>query len=108
MGKVEKVSRKRRKKDNLQKIILKTVQVAGLLSVALLAPNALSGMKKLGLLPTSQVSANINRSRQNLIQKGLLRYENGFLCLTQLGILHLNIIERKNRQIEKPKRWDKH
>src|SRR3989339_239988 len=46
----EKIKRKTRIK-NLEKIILGTVATAGLLSVALLAPNALQALKLLGWKP---------------------------------------------------------
>lgn len=106
MGKIEKNSRKRRQKQNLQKIILNTVQAAGLLSVALLVPNAISAMKRLRLLPSIQVISTINRSRQNLLRKGFLKYENGFLRLTSAGRLQMEILEQKHRNIENPKKWD--
>ena len=51
MGRLEEKSRKRQKRKNLQQAILQTVVAAGLLSAALLAPNIIGAMDKLGLIP---------------------------------------------------------
>ena len=50
MGKIEKEVRKRSRKRNLQKIILGTVAASGLMAFALVLPNALQALAKLGFI----------------------------------------------------------
>src|SRR3989304_4484269 len=64
----------------LKKAILATVKVAGLLTVAAIAPN--------------------------LVKNGLLQYKNGFLELTKNGETELELLEMKGWKMDKPKRWD--
>jgi len=105
MGKLERENKKRVQKANLKKIILQTVAGAGLISAALIAPNALSALDKLGLIPRGRV--NVNRSRGRLIEKGLIKYVGKFIKLTQKGEKELRKLEIKDFSIEKPKKWDK-
>lgn len=104
--KLEEKSKRRKRKGDIQKAILVSVQVAGLLSVALLAPNSIKYLKSLGLLPTKRQKDIILRSRQSLLTQGLLKYENGFLKLTEKGEAKLQLLEMKDWKIDKPRRWD--
>ncbi|MDZ4226451.1 MAG: hypothetical protein U1C66_03090 [Patescibacteria group bacterium] len=106
MGRVEKESKKKAQRANLKKIILGTVAVAGGLGVAMVAPNALGAMAKLGLLPNKRQKEFINTSRDRLVQKGLLTYKDGLLHLTPKGEKVLRALEVKDFQFKKPKRWD--
>lgn len=106
MGKLELTSRKRAKKKNVRKAILKSIALAGTLSVALVAPNAIAVLAKAGVLPTQQERSSIARTRARLVRQGLLSYQRGLLHLTQKGketLVHLEVLEYK---IAKPKRWD--
>jgi len=107
MENLEKNLRKRTRNKNIQKIILKTVEAAGVLAVALLAPNALQALKQVGLLPKPHQREIFNSSRHRLVKTGLLIYENGFLCLTVKGRTKLQQLERHDYKLVKPKRWDK-
>jgi len=107
MENLEKNLRKRTRNKNIQKIILKTVEVAGVLAVALLAPNALQALKQAGLLPKPHQREIFNSSRHRLVKTGLLIYENGFLRLTVKGRKKLQQLERRDYKLVKPKRWDK-
>ena len=105
MGKLEIESKKRTRRANLKKIILGTIAVAGALSIAVVAPNVLGAMAKLGILPLKRQKEFIRASRERLIKSGLIVREKGLLRLTQAG-------ERALRQltlseaVRKPLRWD--
>ncbi len=105
MGKLEKESRKRSKKANIKKVILQTVAGVGLVSAALIAPNVVSAMIKLGLIPTGRINAN--RSRDRLVQNGLLQYEGKYLRLTVKGEKELRRLELSDFAMKKPKKWDR-
>ncbi|MFA5987960.1 MAG: hypothetical protein WC797_04925 [Candidatus Paceibacterota bacterium] len=106
MGKLELQSREKTKRKNIQKIILGTIAVAGILSVAILAPNVLGAMNKLGLIPSRRQKEIVKRSREALVRRGLLEYKNGFLRLTEKGKRELRVLEEMDFRLEKPKKWD--
>src|SRR3989344_7778782 len=68
MGNLENKNKKKRRKENLQKMILASVAAAGVLSIALLAPNVLQAMNKLGIFP------NPRRKKYIPFDEGLERY----------------------------------
>ncbi|HEY4499287.1 MAG TPA: hypothetical protein VJH94_04485 [Candidatus Paceibacterota bacterium] len=108
MGKIEQESRKRTRKKLLQKVILGSVAAAGLLSVALVAPNAIQALAKLGIIDIKKRRGEyINRARNRLVDAGLLsRDKKGFLQLTQKGEARLRELELSEYRLKKPKRWD--
>lgn len=107
MGKIEKTYTKTRKRVDLQRIILDTVATAGVISVGLMAPNALGAMAKLGLLPHRRQKDSIRTARDNLMRQGLLRYDNGKLRLTALGERKLYLLRSAEHAFSKPRKWDK-
>ena len=108
MGKLEKITRERRRKENIQKGILMAVGAAGLLSVALLAPNALQVIDRSA---KKFFTNNIYRSRDRLIEKGLLVFvQKGgkkYLQITKNGERQLLLWGVAGYVLPKPKRWDK-
>lgn len=110
MGKLEKENKKQIRATKIQGAILKTIAAAGIMSVALLAPNALQMLKLFGFDKKSirnKVTA-IHNSQERLIDNGLVKCSpGGLLFLTQKGQNFLRKIERNNYKIEKPRRWDK-
>ena len=106
MGIIEEKSRKRKRKGDVQKAVLASIKVAGLLSVALVAPNAVSVLKKFGLISARRQREIILRSRDRLVSQGFLKYENSFMRLTDKGEVYLRHLEMKDWRIDKPKRWD--
>jgi len=109
MGEIEISLRKDIKIGKLQRAILGAVATAGLLSVALVAPNALQVLKQFGFgkgISRNQKNSVYN-SRKKLVREGLLVYENNFLRLTEKGRKILEKIESQDYKIEKPKKWDK-
>ncbi|MEK7614084.1 MAG: CRISPR-associated endonuclease Cas2 [Patescibacteria group bacterium] len=110
MGKMEKESRKRTRGSHLQKAVLNSVAVAGIIGVALVAPNAMRILKMFGLGKVKDRHARqaINTSRRRLVEKGLLLHsKDGFLKLTKKGEYKLYELERHDYKLPHPKRWDK-
>ncbi len=107
MGKLEKHSQERARREHLQKIVLGTIKVAGILSVGLLAPSVIGAMDKLGLLPKSRQREYITSSAAKLTKRGLLKYINGHYELTKDGEKILRQWELSDYIIHRPKKWDK-
>ena len=106
MGIIEEKYRKRRRNKDIQKAILATVKVAGLLTVATLAPNSIQYFRSLGIVPGKRQKEIMFASKRRLIKNGLLRYKNGFLELTKKGEAELELLEINDWKIDKPKKWD--
>src|SRR3989344_9703690 len=85
MGKREEESRVRTRRANLKKLVLQTVAIAGVLGVAVVAPNVLSAMVKLGIVPLKRQREFVNASRARLVRQGLLVYEGRNIKLTSAG-----------------------
>ena len=107
MGNLEREAAQRTRRKNMQRIILRTVATAGLLSMAFCAPNALSVLKMFGYAPKKRDNEIILRSRARLIEQGYLRYEDGFLSLTPKGEAKLRHLEPEDSKPPIPKKWDK-
>lgn len=107
MGMIETESKRRKKKDELQKIILGTIAAAGLMSVAIMAPNVIGALNKLGLTKLKRQKEIITLTRKRLVGAGLLKYEGKFLRLTPKGEARLRQLELHEYKLKKPKRWDK-
>src|SRR3989344_1786587 len=106
MGTLEKKSAARKKRTDVQHLILSSVALVGVLSVALLAPNVVGAMDKLGLLPGRRQSEIIKASRERLLKKGCLTITDGRLRLTPKGQgLYLRL-QLKHASIVQPRRWD--
>jgi len=107
MGDLEKSAKKKAKKKQITSIILGTIGIAGVLGVALVAPNVIGAMGKLGMLPTGRQKEIINRARDCLLKQGLLRRENGFLRLTPKGQDKFRLLQARESAMTRPRRWDK-
>lgn len=108
MGKMEKKSRWRARRGEIQKIILGTVAATGVLSVAILAPNALKMFDLFGIGKSGRKKEIINASRKKMVDGGLLEYTSpGFLKLTEEGKRKLRELELRDYKLKKPRRWDK-
>ena len=106
MKKMEADVRVRTRKTNIQKALLRAVASAGLLSVAILAPNMLKILGRSGFVPKSRFKGVVSISRKRLISAGLLIYKDGYLRLTPLGEAKLRKLEASDFKMKKPKRWD--
>ncbi len=106
MAILEQSSKKKRSRQNINSIVLGTVASAGLLGLGLVAPNAIGAMAKLGLIPMRRQKEIINRARDRLVRQGLLKREGMFLALTKKGEKVLKMLEAREFQTNRPKRWD--
>ena len=99
MGKLEERNRRRVKHGEVQKLILESVKLVGILSIGLVAPNVLKAMDKLGLIQNRRQGEIVSSSASKLTKKGLLKFNGKFYELTELG--------EKKLRLDKPKRWDR-
>lgn len=106
MGNLEKESKKRTRRNNIQKIVLQSIATAGILSIAILAPNALQVLKMFGYKPQGRDREVLLRSRSRLVKQGLLKYENDFITLTEKGKEMLRRLQIKETVVIQ-KKWDK-
>lgn len=106
MGKLEEKNRKKTKRRALQKLILETISTAGILSVALVTPNVLRAMDKLGLISKRRQKEYISSSASKLAKRGLLIYDGKGYSLTSKGENILRRWQFADFKLEKPKKWD--
>ena len=107
MGKMETESLRRTRKNELKRIILDTVKLAGLVSVFVIAPNVLGAMAKLGIIRSPRQKDIVTRSCDRLVKSGLLKWENRKLRLTSKGVTALHTLEAREIAMRKPRRWDR-
>jgi DNA-binding transcriptional regulator PaaX len=112
MSELEKELNKERKNTNIRKIILGSIATAGLLSVALVAPNAVQILKSFGIdKKLKKFKNDTNRSLSKLLSEGLVVFieKDGkkYLKLTEKGKLKIICLEKNNFKFKKPQKWDK-
>lgn len=107
MDTLEEAAAKRARRHNIQRAILQTIAVAGVLSVAIVAPNALQVLRQLGYKPHKRHKEVIARSRSRLLEHSLISYNRqGLLRLTPKGEAKLRQLEAHEYRLKKPKKWD--
>lgn len=106
MGKLEQRSHIRTRSNDLQKIILGTVAAAGVLGIALVAPNVLKSMYDLGFLPRQRQDEYTRSSASKMVKKGLLAYDGKRYRLTADGERMLHRWQMIDSKLDRPKRWD--
>lgn len=107
MGKLEEANKKRVRRGEIQKLILNSIKIAGVLSVGLVAPQVIGAMGKLGLIPNKRQDEIVRSSASKLVKKGLLVYQNDRYELTQDGEKKLRQWELQEYQFKRPQKWDK-
>jgi DNA-binding transcriptional regulator PaaX len=107
MGQLEQESGRRARRRNISAFVLQSVAVAGLLGVAMVAPNVIGAMDKMGLIPGKRQKEIVNRARERLTRQGLLHEVDGFLRLTKRGETALRILVARDASRAPRKRWDK-
>lgn len=110
MGRVEDGSRKKSRKAGLKRAILQTVAAAGLISLAIMAPNTPKIIPKEWLANIFSRSRNTrNAAVSKLIAQGMLAREKqdgvSVLRITSRGIRYLSE-EQRRHLVQKPTRWD--
>ena len=106
MGKIEERGKKRARKRNFKSAILKTVAVAGVLSIALVAPNVIGAMRKLGVDVLLGDTSAVARARRRLVKNGLLAYDGKLLRLTQKGEVALRRLTLEEYATMPHGKWD--
>ena len=110
MGKLEKEVKTRARKQNIKKIILSTIYGAGLVSVAVLAPNVIGALAKLGFVPGRNHAYKVKRSLTRLVEEGLVFWEKTprgtFARLTSGGKQKVEMLYGGELGVKKPHRWD--
>lgn len=107
MGQQELGSKRRTRKNELKKMILESVKFAGVLSVAVIVPNAIGALAKLGILTTHRTKGYANACRDRLVRQGLLtRNAKGLLRLTARGETELRMLQLAEFGSQRPRRWD--
>ena len=94
---------------HIQKIILGTIAAAGIISIALIAPNTLQAFEKLGIIRTGRNrKRQISRSYKKLISSGFLEQDNhGFVRLTDKGQNRMFEFENMGGRLIRPIKWDR-
>ena len=112
MGILEKEIKIKDKRKNIQKIILSTIFAAGILSVAVVAPNIFSVIKQLegSSKRKKNLKYSINASFTRLREKGLIEIVeiNGkkVARITKKGEDKLDFLDKCNFKLKIPKKWD--
>jgi DNA-binding transcriptional regulator PaaX len=107
MGKLEESSKRNARRGEIQKLILETVKLAGLLSIGLVAPNVIGMMNKLGLISNKRQNEIVRSSASKLAKKGLLKFNGKYYELTEDGKRKLRQLEIQGYKLSRPKRWDR-
>ncbi|PIQ69287.1 MAG: CRISPR-associated endonuclease Cas2 [Candidatus Tagabacteria bacterium CG_4_10_14_0_2_um_filter_40_13] len=98
------------KRVKIAKIVLKTIGVAGFISMAILAPNALQALGMFYDRKKYNPKYQVNKAVARLKEKGLVEFrnENGkiFLRLTKKGKTELLKYQLQELTIKKPSKWD--
>ena len=114
IAKVEHGAQEIRRRTNIQKIVLRTIATAGILSVALLAPNALELLavtdKRSGKRRRMNPKYLIDSAFGKLLTRGEICFEEGpygkMVRLTDEGKLVLGRMIAKSPDSRKHTRWD--
>ena len=99
---------KKTTKGDITKIVLGTIKISGLLATALVAPQAIKALDKMGIINLHRRQKEvINNARNILIKSGhLKKNHNGFLSLTEKGEEKLKSYELSEYKLIIPRIWD--
>lgn len=89
---------------NYKEIILKTVFATTILSVALMAPNALQLFRFLDSRKKTDAAFRLRAKANEMIRKGFIVQTKSGLSLTEKG--QAALLKYHGFQIKRPKRWD--
>ena len=112
MGKLEKEVKLQIRKTKIQRAVLNSIFAVGVISVALLAPNAMTILKYFdgGKKRKNNPKYLINKTARRLQERGLIMFEKTdkgtFLRLTPLGEKHIDRLDQDDFKIKHPKKWD--
>ncbi len=103
---LEEKSRQRARRANIKFMLLESVKVAGLLSLAVVVPNVIGALDKLGFIRIGRRDESIRVARNRMIQQGLIARKDGFLMLTRKGEKELLRLQLSSGSLARPKKWD--
>ncbi len=106
MGVQEHKSRQKSRRAHLKKLILESVKIAGVVSIALLAPGVIGAMEKLGILASRRQGEYIRVAREKLLKEGLIVTDGKQLRLSKSGDAVLMRYKLMDYTLKKPRRWD--
>src|SRR3989344_3179497 len=110
MGEIEKKVRAEIRRTLINSAIITILAGAGVLTVALMAPNALQILKQFGLKNPNQKRQSITKSLERLIERGYIKVEgsgkNKTIALTPKGEKFAALLGAGRLAPKKPKRWD--
>jgi len=106
MGELENKSKKRRRRRNVQKVILYSIAGAGVLAVGLVAPNVIGAMAKLGILPNPREQFIISSATSRMRRRGYIKLKDNHYELTPKGKSLLQRWEFADFNLKRPKKWD--
>ncbi|MBU4480284.1 hypothetical protein KKG48_02480 [Patescibacteria group bacterium] len=103
------IKKKQIKNISIQKIVLSTIAVVGLMGVVVLAPNVLQVYRQFSGKKYRKYDQerNVDTAIKGLLKKGLIKFDNNFVRLTKKGEKELLKYELGDLEIKKPKKWDK-
>ncbi len=112
MGILEQELKKKDKRKNIQKIILRTIFATGILGVTLVAPNVLSVIRQFegSFKRKKNLKYSINDSFARLREKGFVEIIelNGkkVARITKKGESKLDFLDKHDFKLKIPKKWD--
>lgn len=104
---MEREARSRWKRNELSALILRTIEGVGLIGMALVAPNVVGAIGKMGLLPHQRDTESIKRAVDRLYERGYLKHTGGKLAMTEKGRMRLQTLDVKFKTWKPPASWDK-
>ncbi len=106
MGRIEEEQRRRGRRNQVRRAILTSIKFAGLVALVAMTPNAISGLHKLGLVPTARQNETVKRSFGRLLKLGLIASDGKYVRLTEKGEREIRALEASDFKMQRPRRWD--
>ena len=112
MGKLEKEVKQKRKRENIQKILLDVIATGGFLAMGVILPNAMTLLKLIegDKQRKKNPKYSINNAIKRLKEKKFIKFEKTpkgtFVRLTSKGNEYLRMLGDYSSAVRKPKKWD--
>lgn len=106
MGELEETNRRKAHRGEVQKLILETIKLSGILAVGMVAPNVIKAMHNIGLISGRRQGEIVSSLASRLSKKGLLKFSGKYYELTTEGEKRLRQLELHGYKLTKPKKWD--
>jgi len=103
---MERAVRAKARRTKINKAIIGTLAVSGVVAVGVLAPNALKMFGRAGLINPDQKKQSVQKSLTRLIRQGYVVLEGGKARLAPKGEKFAALIGAGRLALKRPKRWD--